>query len=90
MVGDIRASGLSVLSEWYSKPGSNILTWLILLILSDKHNTFALIPFVDVILDMPGIFLYPNPEDVNSIFPTPPLADVELVIYDNLSVCEDV
>ena len=61
----MRASGLSVLSEWYSKPGSNILTWLILLILSDKHNIFALIPFTDVILEIPGIFLYPRPADVN-------------------------
>ena len=86
----MRASGLSVLSEWYSKPGSNILTWLILLILSDKHNIFALIPFTDVILEIPGIFLYPRPADVNKIFPTPPLANGELVMYDNLSVWDDV
>ena len=80
IVGDIRASGLNVLSEWYSKPGSRILTSLILLTLSESARIFALIPFVDVILDIPGILLYPSPDDVKLILPTPPLASDELVI----------
>ena len=80
IVGDIRASGLSVLSEWYSKPGSRILTSLILLILSDKASIFALIPLTDVTLDIPGIFLYPSPDDVKLILPTPPDARDEFVI----------
>ena len=42
IVGDIRASGLSVLSEWYSKPGSKILTSLILLTLSDKERILGI------------------------------------------------
>ena len=58
--------------------------------LSDKTNIFAFIPFTDVMLEIPGIFLYPKPADVNKILPTPPLANEELVIYDKLSVCEDV
>ena len=76
----MRASGLNVLSEWYSKPGSRILTSLILLTLLDKERIFALIPFADVMLDIPGIFLYPSPDDVKLILPTPPLASDELVI----------
>ena len=48
--------------------------------LLDKERIFALIPFVDVILDIPGIFLYPSPDDVKLILPTPPLASDELVI----------
>ena len=59
-------------------------------ILSDRHNIFAFIPFADVTLVIPGIFLYPNPPDVNKILPTPPLAKDEFVMYDKLSVCDDV
>ena len=85
-VGDILASGLSVLSEWYSKPGSNIRTLLILLMLSDRHSIFAFIPLVDVTLEIPGTFLYPNPEDARLICPTPPEDEVEFVRYDILSI----
>ena len=46
--GDILASGFRVLSEAYSKPGSNIRTLLILFILSDRQSIFASTPLVYV------------------------------------------
>ena len=79
IVGDILASGFRVLSEWYSKPGSNIRTLLILLILVDKQRIFELIPLAEVTLVIPGIFLYPNPPDAKLILDTPPDAVKELV-----------
>ena len=47
----------------------------------DKHNIFSPEPFAVVTLDIPGIFLYPNPPDTRSIFPIPPVAVEEEVIY---------
>ena len=85
-VGDILASGLSVLSEAYSKPGSKIRTLLILFILSDRQSIFASTPLPDVTLEIPGIFLYPNPPDAKLILPIPPETDKELVRYDILSI----
>ena len=79
IVGDILASGFRVLSEWYSKPGSNIRTLLILFIFDDEQRIFELIPSAEVILEIPGIFLYPNPPDAKLIFYTPPDAVKELV-----------
>ncbi|BCV08193.1 MAG: hypothetical protein CM15mL4_2570 [uncultured marine virus] len=47
-------------------------TLLILFILSDRQSIFASTPLVDVTLEIPGIFLYPNPPDAKLILPTPP------------------
>ena len=62
-----------------------ILTELILLILEDKHKIFSPVPFADVTLETPGIFLYPNPFDVKFILLIPPDAvndEVSYVIVD--------
>ena len=60
-LGGTNASGLRVLSEEYSKPGSIILTLPILLIFLDIVNISAFIPCVDAILTNCGNWLYPNP-----------------------------
>ena len=57
IVGDICASGLRVLSEGYSNPGSKILTSSIWLIVLDVANILALTPFAEVTLVIPGICL---------------------------------
>ena len=54
ILGDIDASGLNVLSAEYSKPGSKILTLLILLIVLDWGNTWPPEPVVDAMLTNVG------------------------------------
>ena len=86
--GDTNASGLKVLSDEYSNPGSIILTLSILLIFLDCGKILALSPWVEAILTKVGSFLYPNPPNVIWNLSTPPLAVVEFVEYSNTSVFE--
>ena len=58
---DIKASGLRVLSEEYSKPGFNILTLLMRLIVVESGIKLAFTPWVDAILTKDGKLLYPIP-----------------------------
>ena len=61
IIGDTKASGLSVLSEEYSKPGFKILTLLIRFIVVESGNKVAFVPCVDAILTKDGKLLYPIP-----------------------------
>ena len=85
-LGGTNASGLRVLSEEYSKPGSIILTLPILLIFLDIGRISALIPCVDAILTNCGNWLYPNPPKFILRLSTPPISVGEVVVYFKFSV----
>ena len=85
-LGGTNASGLRVLSEEYSKPGSIILTLPILLIFLDTGKISAFIPCVDPILTKCGNWLYPNPPKFNLRLSTPPISVGEVVVYFKFSV----
>ena len=61
----------------------------ILFIDFDNARILALIPEVEVIVDIIGNFLNPKPPDAKLIDATPPKTLVELVLYDKLSVSVD-
>ena len=61
ITGDTKASGFKVLSEEYSKPGFNILTLLMRLIVFELGSKLAFIPCVEAILTKEGKLLYPLP-----------------------------
>ena len=45
-----------------------------MLILEDKHNKLPPVPLTVVMLEIPGIFLYPYPPEVKFNLKIPPLA----------------
>ena len=83
--GDMKASGCKVLSEEYSNPSLIILVLLIIPISLEFKETNKFSPFAEVILEIEGNFLYPEPPDNKCILFAGPDAVNEVVVYSKLS-----
>ena len=79
--GETNASGFSVGSEEYSKPGFKILTSSTLLIVVESGNRDAFVPSVEAMLTNDGKLSYPTPPKLIFTLLIDPFALGDLVEY---------
>ena len=84
--GETNASGLSVGSDEYSKPGFRILISSTLLIVVESGNNVAFFPWVDATLTKEGKLSYPTPPKSIFTLSIGPFALGDLVEYFNTLV----